>query len=258
MIDLKNTLDSEGFDLYIHIVPIRLVPLIGVLYRAKRMGVRNDMAQQIIAIIRKFSSIHRTTIVAHSYSTYLLTWWLNEQPIAKLRNIILLAPIVRRSEIAELTNIADQVVVDAVVSDKIPCIAEAIRLDKYEATGSFGTRGQVALGGGALLTRFFLESTKQLKGWKFLQTFPQRTLCGTGHSFHLNIDHFRQSVLPIAMDQLIPSGTTNVASLTQATVHRIRWTSVALIILPIMLALCWSIYAALAVIIVIAVMFFRS
>ena len=258
IVDLKNIIDSEGNDIAVHTVPVDLVPIIGVLYWAKRRGVRDGMAEQITSIIRKVASIDRTTIVAHSYASYLLAWWLNEQRLAKLRNIVLLAPIVRRDEIAALTHIADRVVIDVVISDKIPCVAEAIRPDQYEATGSFGLRGQGAVGRGSLTTRFFAQTPHGLSGSEYLRSFPRLLFCGSGHSFHLNIDHFKENILPIVISETVPKGSITTPSLTQATVHWIRMAALGFAVFVIFIWAVWSIYPALAAILLVAVIIWRS
>jgi hypothetical protein len=223
MSELKNCIDEQGGDVEIILIRIPIVPVIGVLYWAKRRQVRDEMSVQIIGHIQGVLSTNEISIVAHSYSTFILAWWLQGQSTARLRNIILLASIVSARQIAALSKIADRVIIDSIVSDKIPCIAEAVRPDEYEASGSFGVRGFASTGKGQLIDRFFRSPPLSAHNRRqYIKNYVSRLLYGWGHGYHLDRDHFLENILPIVTKEQVARGLQSDQSLDQSSIHLVR------------------------------------
>jgi hypothetical protein len=255
MLELKDAFDNEGFNVDVRPVPIDLVPIVGVLYWAKRRKPRNEMGHQISQAVKEYASTDELSIAAHSYGTFLLTWWLRSQGTARFRNVILLASIVKRKEISALTNIADRVIVDVIVTDKVPCVAEAMRPDQSEATGSFGMRGHQAFGRGQLYDRFYSCPPEDMSFLSRLRRFPSVLFCGTGHSHHLNVLHFKDSVLKIVTEDWVPQSGETSRPLNQSTVHWIRLAAIGLALLLIATWTIWSWSGALIMLALVFVIF---
>lgn len=107
-------------------------------YFADRRVYFRKIERQMNDHLPKIGADDFITIICHSYGTYLVVHWLQRMQGIRVKNLVMMASVVSRRDLAAVRNRVDRIINDVFEQDRVPAWAEALRPAHYEATGVFG------------------------------------------------------------------------------------------------------------------------